>query len=624
VQLPFAGPTMRRATIVAVLVLVAAVPALAQPAAPPEPPAQVGRVSHVSGSLAFRQIGQTEWSAAALNYPVAEGGSFWTDAQSRAALRIGPTTIGMAEGSEIDVTRLDAQAARIGLPQGRLCIDLAQLGPGESFEIDIPPGAVSLLQPGSYAIDAGTADEPTRVAVFAGSAHVTGGAADLTVNSGDRAVLNRSNPVTARVERATPDAFVAWCREYGLGETRRAASRYMSPQMTGYADLDQYGGWQQSPEYGAVWYPNQIPTGWTPYSDGSWSWVPPWGWTWVDAEPWGFAPFHYGRWAWIGGGWGWVPGTYVANPVYAPALVAFLGGALLGAGPAVGWFPLAPGEVYWPSYTRNVYYIRNINVANVRHIDTVVIHGNGAPPPQTANLHFANRRFATVVPERVFAGGDPVRPAAMRPSAAALAKAPVELRPPHVTPTASARAAVRGPPPHPPLAVGTNRPSPAAGRPGPPMHAAAPAGASPAAAAPSHRGGALPPNRAAVGRPGPVPPGRVEKPAAPAHAVEAAPVHPVSRPPSHPEARPAANLHREAPPRPAPAPVPHPAPTVAARPPASRPAPVPHPPPAAATRPAPPPRSAPAPHPAAAAHAAPAPHPSAPARKETNEKEKHG
>src|SRR5439155_18921557 len=114
-----------------------------------------------------------------------------------------------------------------------------------------------------------------------------------------------------------------------------------------------------------------VPTGWAPYREGHWVWLDPWGWTWVDNEPWGFAPFHYGRWAFIDERWAWVPGEFVPQPVFAPALVAFIGDPDVGielaglAGPAVGWFPLAPGEVYWPSYTRDVNYIRQINITNV-------------------------------------------------------------------------------------------------------------------------------------------------------------------------------------------------------------------------------------------------------------------
>ncbi len=80
------------------------------------------------------------------------------------------------------------------------------------------------------------------------------------------------------------------------------------------------------PEYGNVWMPTRVSSGWAPYRDGHWAWVDPWGWTWVDEAPWGFAVSHYGRWASIGGSWGWVPGPVAARAVYAPALVAFVGG----------------------------------------------------------------------------------------------------------------------------------------------------------------------------------------------------------------------------------------------------------------------------------------------------------
>ncbi len=80
-----------------------------------------------------------------------------------------------------------------------------------------------------------------------------------------------------------------------------------------------------------MWVPNGTPAGWAPYHYGHWVWVDPWGWTWVDDAPWGFAPFHYGRWAYVGGYWGWVPGPIAARPVYAPALVAWVGGGAVEA-----------------------------------------------------------------------------------------------------------------------------------------------------------------------------------------------------------------------------------------------------------------------------------------------------
>jgi len=296
------------------LVFLACAPAFAEE----QPPARVGRVSAISGTLAFYGPGETEWSAAKVNYPVATGGWFATDPQSRAEIRIGAETIDMVGDTQLDITDLRDRATQIGVAQGRVDLNLRRLATDETAEVDIPRGSVSLLQPGVYDIETGTPDQPTRIAVFEGSARFVGGGADLVVKAGDAVVLNGSDTVSATVERATADAFVKWCRSRDYHENKLAAPYHVSPAMTGFEELDAHGGWDTVPNYGAVWHPSSVPADWAPYRDGQWVWVEPWGWTWVDAEPWGFAPFHYGRWARIDDRWGWVPGNFVPRPVYAP------------------------------------------------------------------------------------------------------------------------------------------------------------------------------------------------------------------------------------------------------------------------------------------------------------------
>jgi hypothetical protein len=201
--------------------------------------------------------------------------------------------------------------------------------------------------------------------------------------------------------------------------------------MAGYAELDAYGHWAIAPGYGEVWYPN-VPAGWAPYTDGGWVSIEPWGWTWIDAEPWGFAPSHYGRWAFVDEKWCWAPGTYTPSPVYAPALVGFLGGPAIG--PQAAWFALAPGEVYWPSYSADPNYIRRLNRTDVANIDGIYIPQDGVPPAQIADALYANRRFAAAVPFHVFASGSNGGRAALHPADSALEHAPVTMRPPQVRP----------------------------------------------------------------------------------------------------------------------------------------------------------------------------------------------
>src|SRR5262249_27141535 len=64
-------------------------------------------------------------------------------------------------------------------------------------------------------------------------------------------------------------------------------------------------------------------------------------------EHWGWAPYHYGRWAYASDNWYWVPGDVVRRPVYSPALVAFV---QLPQEERVGWVPLGPGDPYVPRY----------------------------------------------------------------------------------------------------------------------------------------------------------------------------------------------------------------------------------------------------------------------------------
>jgi hypothetical protein len=450
------------------LILVFAVPALAQV----EPPARVGRVSLVSGTLAFYGLGDTDWAAAKVNLPVAAGAWLMTDPQSRAEMRVGADSIDLSNDTQLNFAELRDQAMQIVLPQGRVDLHLRHLNKDETAEIDVPRGGVWLLQPGVYDIDSGGPDQPTRITVFEGSARFAGGGIDTLVNAGDVLVLSGGDTLSAGVERAAPDEFVQWCRSHDYDEKRLATPHHISPAMTGYEELDAHGEWAEVPTYGEVWFPSSVPGGWAPYRDGRWVWIEPWGWNWVDDEPWGFAPCHYGRWARVDDRWAWVPGAFATEPVYAPALVAFIPPSAItvpvpvpvGAGPPVGWFPLAPGEIYWPAYTRNLTYIRNVNITNVNitKINTIIAARPAAdPPPQVVSQQFANRAAATVVPARILVESGRAAQAAVAVPPQVLRNAAVAITPP-VLP----RPAAMAPPASAPTAALRSLPS---GRAAPPL-----------------------------------------------------------------------------------------------------------------------------------------------------------
>ena len=202
--------------------------------------------------------------------------------------------------------------------------------PEDTLEIDTPAGAVSLLQPGLYRLDVNEAGDSTIITVRQGEADMANGTTDVMVTRSQSAIVSLDSAQPDVKPAVRIDEFEDWCLARDRRTDNVQATRYVSAATIGYEDLDANGSWQTVPQYGAVWVP-RVRGEWAPYRFGRWAWVEPWGWTWIDEEPWGFAPFHYGRWAFLPSrGWAWVPGAVVARPVYAPALVAFVGGPRLG------------------------------------------------------------------------------------------------------------------------------------------------------------------------------------------------------------------------------------------------------------------------------------------------------
>jgi hypothetical protein len=392
----------------------------------------VGRASVVSGNLELRSAGGGNWAEAELNQPVFTGEALRTDPKARGQIEIGANTIDVSNATEFELASLRDGVTQIVLKRGRIALRLRHAGDDDTVEIDLPQGGIWPLAAGSYDIDAGAGDQPPRVAVFEGAAHFVGSGQDLRIEGGHMAVLAGSGDLAAAIEPAAADAFVEWCRERDYDVARLAAPYYVSANMTGFAELDSAGIWKISPEYGTVWFPTQSEE-WAPYRFGHWSWITLWGWTWVDEQPWGFAPSHYGRWARIDDHWAWVPGGFAAHPLYAPPGV----GLSSEDGATVAWFPLAPGETYWPSYTRDLSYARSLNLGNVEDVGKIGMEADGEPPLELFNEEFANREYATVVPRTVFINGRPVASARITLPEKRLQDAPVLMASPQIAPASA-------------------------------------------------------------------------------------------------------------------------------------------------------------------------------------------
>ena len=393
--------TTRLLTGTLALLLCAAVPLHAQ-----DPSARVARASYLQGDVSFRPGTVDDWTSATLNYPLTTGDHLWTDTASRAELQVGSNAIRLGPLSAFEILALDDNHVQIRLSQGEALVRVRSID-DDNIEIDTPTGAVSLIRTGIYRIDVSEDGATSTVTVRVGGAEVTTNSSTVPVDP-QTTVLFTENGASPDVRAAAPmDEYDEWAAARDRSIDRSVSAQYVSRDMTGYQDLDANGSWDDDPDYGHVWIPTRVAFGWAPYRYGRWAWVEPWGWTWIDDAPWGFAPFHYGRWAYVRNRWVWAPGVIVRRPVYAPALVAFVGGSHFtvaagwGAGGGTAWFPLAPGEVYRPSYRASDRYVRNVNVTNVHVTNINVTNVN------VTNVHYRNQHVAgavTAVSNDAFAG----------------------------------------------------------------------------------------------------------------------------------------------------------------------------------------------------------------------------
>src|SRR5258708_4899108 len=411
-----------------------------------DPPSRVARLGYLEGSVSFQPGGTDDWVAAPLNRPMTTGDKIWSDRGSRAELQLDGSALRLSSNTAVSFLNLGDNVSQIQLSVGTLLVRVRRLDDNETYEIDTPNLAFSVLQPGVYRITVDESGTPTAINVRSGQGEVTGAGGAYSVYANEYDVFSGTDELVENSQpyAPEPDSFDAWSQGRDSRWDNSGSARYVSSDVVGYEDLDGQGAWESTPDYGNVWFPRAVEPGWAPYHDGHWSYIEPWGYTWVDDQRWGFAPFHYGRWISVRGAWGWVPcpprafGAVYVRPVYAPALVAWVG---VGAG--VAWFALGPREVYVPSYPVSRRYVNNINVSNTT-VNTTVINNVynttiiNNKTVNVTNINYVNRNVRGAVAattSQAFTTAQPIARNAVHVDERAIVSAPVRAVTPAVVPT---------------------------------------------------------------------------------------------------------------------------------------------------------------------------------------------
>lgn len=367
----------------------------------PTPP----RLGFIDGEVSYWRPGAEEWARARPNLALAEGDALYTGNDSNFEVQFDSRSFVRAdENTQLSLVVQEEHRIQFRLTGGRVSFDLRSLAVGDTLEVSTPNAVFVIEHPGYYRVEVDDRDTHFITRRGGEATVITADGRTLSIYPSEDIVVTAGDPVKVATYAApSPDAWDRWndARSDRIGES--VSARYLPPEVYGAEELDHYGRWRVVPTYGSVWIPYGVSASWVPYSTGYWVWDPYYEWTWIDDAPWGWAPFHYGRWVYIDGYWAWAPGPVVRRPVYSPALVAFMirghdVSVRLSIGlPGVWWVALSWGEPVLPwwglPYRRWHPYWGGWG--GPRIVNNVVIHQTTII--NVENIHFHNARLPRAI-----------------------------------------------------------------------------------------------------------------------------------------------------------------------------------------------------------------------------------
>lgn len=294
----------------------AAAPAQTSPAQP------IVRLRYVQGQVSILQGKTVEFARAKANMPVLAGSTLAAGADGQAEVEFADGSVArLTPNSQLRLVRLPAGDVRSGEANAgptnlELLSGLAyfELNTAEERRYAVRFGR-AVAQPTENSIFRIDLDDTPELAVFLGAVEARAdGGFDQAVEQGESLRLPGSQGalLSANIRQ---DSWDRWNQDRDdliasqAQQQTAAGEQSAAAGEPGWNDLDQYGDWYPTEQYGNVWVPADEAAGWDPYSSGYWANYPGWGYTWISAYPWGWLPYQCGAWNyWDSFGWGWIPG----------------------------------------------------------------------------------------------------------------------------------------------------------------------------------------------------------------------------------------------------------------------------------------------------------------------------
>ncbi|MGO4880208.1 MAG: DUF6600 domain-containing protein [Bryobacteraceae bacterium] len=319
------------------------------------------RLGEFEGTVEVQIQAADDWQAARRNLILRESSWVRTEGAARveveldegSILRLGPDSL--AELSDYTQLSTGQRVTLISLDHG-LAYFTGAAEAKDALMVAVPGAQVTIHEGARLRFEA--RDPWSSIATADGVARFSSPAAEFDLTEGRMVKLDPARPARFTLNSEIPPLPTdRWSDERDKVLASSGSGARVPGLRNGLADLDAYGTWIVSQDYGFVWKPKVQP-GWTPYRNGKWMWYDGLGYTWIADDAWGWLPFHYGRWMQQaeGGAWIWAPGD---STVFKPGEVYWLRNAKL-----VGWGPLAPGESWTPPDAPRLFASANTTYAS--------------------------------------------------------------------------------------------------------------------------------------------------------------------------------------------------------------------------------------------------------------------
>src|ERR1700686_1722057 len=115
-----------------------------------DPSSRVARLAFEEGSVSLQPGGVDDWVAAPVNRPLTTGDKLWSDRDSRAELQLDGSLLRLSSQTAISFLNLNDRTTQVQLTAGTLIVRVRRLDDDETYEIDTPNLAFSILRPGIY------------------------------------------------------------------------------------------------------------------------------------------------------------------------------------------------------------------------------------------------------------------------------------------------------------------------------------------------------------------------------------------------------------------------------------------------------------------------------------------